>query len=97
MLLSFFQCHVHHRDLHSFPTRRSSDLDRECSGRSVDWQEYFSDPEEFRSLQRETEDIACDSNQDACTSADHSAPHEGSTTGGEIVPSHRHAEEPRQY
>src|SRR5438046_7050511 len=27
-LLSFFvvQCYVHHRDLHSFPTRRSSDL-----------------------------------------------------------------------
>src|SRR5947209_10100203 len=22
----FFQCYVHHRDLHSFPTRRSSDL-----------------------------------------------------------------------
>src|SRR5690349_22146276 len=22
----FFYCHVHHRDLHSFPTRRSSDL-----------------------------------------------------------------------
>src|SRR5699024_12433185 len=24
----FFQCSGHHRDLHSFPTRRSSDLDR---------------------------------------------------------------------
>src|SRR5438552_8295406 len=24
--LFFFQCSVHHRDLHSFPTRRSSDL-----------------------------------------------------------------------
>src|SRR5438045_5340744 len=25
-LFSFFQCSVHHRNLHSFPTRRSSDL-----------------------------------------------------------------------
>src|SRR5438874_11558224 len=24
----FFSCYGHHRDLHSFPTRRSSDLDR---------------------------------------------------------------------
>src|SRR5690606_41370710 len=24
--LFFFSCYVHHRDLHSFPTRRSSDL-----------------------------------------------------------------------
>src|SRR5438132_12851747 len=26
MLYIFFICHVYHRDLHSFPTRRSSDL-----------------------------------------------------------------------
>src|SRR5690349_22470166 len=25
----FFSCYVHHRDLHSFPTRRSSDLEPE--------------------------------------------------------------------
>src|SRR5699024_12786279 len=26
-ILFFFACYVHHRNLHSFPTRRSSDLD----------------------------------------------------------------------
>src|SRR5437870_12854830 len=26
LLSFFFYCYVHHRDLHSFPTRRSSDL-----------------------------------------------------------------------
>src|SRR5436305_11765629 len=26
--LFFLYCYAHHRDLHSFPTRRSSDLDR---------------------------------------------------------------------
>src|SRR5690606_41710479 len=26
----FFYCHADHRDLHSFPTRRSSDLRRRC-------------------------------------------------------------------
>src|SRR5205807_4555539 len=29
LLFFFFYCSRHHRDLHSFPTRRSSDLDRE--------------------------------------------------------------------
>src|SRR5262249_57828050 len=28
LLFFFFYCSAHHRDLHSFPTRRSSDLDR---------------------------------------------------------------------
>src|SRR5204862_6168219 len=28
IFLFFFCCTVHHRDLHSFPTRRSSDLDK---------------------------------------------------------------------
>src|SRR5438034_11745302 len=28
ILFFFFECYGHHRDLHSFPTRRSSDLGR---------------------------------------------------------------------
>src|SRR5690606_42056632 len=31
-LLFFFSCYGHHRDLHSFPTRRSSDLRRKRRG-----------------------------------------------------------------
>src|SRR5438477_52502 len=31
ILSFFFYCHVNHRDLHSFPTRRSSDLQRHGS------------------------------------------------------------------
>src|SRR5437762_8904538 len=30
--LFYFSCYRHHRDLHSFPTRRSSDLDARCRG-----------------------------------------------------------------
>src|SRR5437764_10125298 len=33
MFLLFFSCYVAHRDLHSFPTRRSSDLACHCMGR----------------------------------------------------------------
>src|SRR5438876_6467284 len=33
--LSFFYCYGDHRALHSFPTRRSSDLKREAGGREL--------------------------------------------------------------
>src|SRR5207302_5738768 len=35
--LFFFYCSLHHRDLHSFPTRRSSDLVRPAAVRSGTW------------------------------------------------------------
>src|SRR5438034_8312805 len=37
MYLSFFYCSAHHRDLHSFPTRRSSDLAELCGAGDAFW------------------------------------------------------------
>src|SRR5438309_11121847 len=34
--LFFFSCYADHRDLHSFPTRRSSDLSSACARRGCD-------------------------------------------------------------
>src|SRR5438876_12230814 len=33
----FFHCYGHHRDLHSFPTRRSSDLNAHPEGEAADF------------------------------------------------------------
>src|SRR5436305_3391199 len=42
----FFYCYVDHRDLHSFPTRRSSDLQNGTS-RPLDWQSTAVAPGEI--------------------------------------------------
>src|SRR5437764_13528783 len=35
VFLFLFECYGDHRDLHSFPTRRSSDLNEDCLSRAI--------------------------------------------------------------
>src|SRR5207244_13515329 len=46
----FFQCSGHHRHLHSFPTRRSSDLDQRSRSGPPSWRPIRGEP--FPSLFR---------------------------------------------
>src|SRR5438105_10325143 len=47
----FFYVSVHHRDLHSFPTRRSSDLERHLRGRGHLGRWHRRSPPRARGLQ----------------------------------------------